>query len=226
VDKISPIIKGITDWISKHPELTKIIVIAAGVLGALLIPLGAFIMFAPGILAAGTMMGAAFIIATGPVGIIIAAIAALIAIGILLAKNWDKIREFFVGSIDAIKNAMIAPFRAAAQGIESAINWIISMINKISFDIPSWVPGLGGKHFGFNIAPFKLPSFQGFEGIIPGIPGTPIPAVVHAGEYIGQSAPSNTVNIYNPVVRNDNDIREITKQVSKEMERMRSLRYG
>jgi len=222
---VMPIIQSIKAWIAEHPGLTKVIVIAAAAIGGLMLVLGPLLMILPGLIAALPLLGVAFTIATGPVGIIIAAIAALIAIGILLAKNWDKIREFFVGSIDAIKNAMIAPFRAAAQGIESAINWIISMINKISFDIPSWVPGLGGKHFGFNIAPFTLPSFKGFEGIIPGIPGTPMLATVHAGEYIGQGQ-GNTVNIYNPVVRNDNDIRELTRQVSREMYRMQQVRYG
>lgn len=222
---IMPLIQNIKAWIAENPGLTKTIVIIAAAVGGLMLVLGPLLMILPGLIAALPMLGAAFTIATGPVGIIIAAIAALIAIGFLLMKNWDKIREFFVGSIAAIKNAMIAPFRAAAQGIENAINWIISMINKISFNIPDWVPGLGGKHFGFNISPIALPSFQGYEGIIPGIPGTPMLATVHAGEYIGQGG-GNTVNIYNPSVRSDQDITELTRQVSKEMYRMQQVRYG
>lgn len=39
-----------------------------------------------------------------------------------------------------------------------------------------------------------VPSFQGYEGIIPGVPGTPILAKVHAGEYIGQGK-GTTLNI-------------------------------
>ena len=37
------------------------------------------------------------------------------------------------------------------------INWIVGQLNKISFDIPDWVPIIGGKTFGFNIpeATFK-----------------------------------------------------------------------
>jgi len=78
-----------------------------------------------------------------------------------------------------------------------------------------------------SFAAKKFSSFQGFEGTIPGIPGTPIPAIVHAGEYIGQGG-GNTVNIYNPSVRSDNDITEITRQVSREMLRMQQMRmsYG
>jgi len=77
--------------------------------------------------------------------------------------------------------------------------------------------------FGGTSKGFKMPSFQGFEGVIPGIPGTPMLATVHAGEYIGQGG-GNTVNIYNPVVRNDRDIQEMTRQISREQYRMQQLR--
>ena len=31
------------------------------------------------------------------------------------------------------------------------INFIVDGLNKISFDVPNWVPWIGGKKFGFNI---------------------------------------------------------------------------
>ena len=34
------------------------------------------------------------------------------------------------------------------------INWIVDGLNKIKFDVPDWVPGIGGKKFGFNISKF------------------------------------------------------------------------
>lgn len=103
---------------------------------------------------------------------------------------------------------------------------VLSFIARILGSGITTILGSIAGLFGGKTTSFNMPSFQGFEGIIPGVPGTPIPAMVHAGEYIGQSAPGNTVNIYNPVVRSDNDIREITKQVSREMYRMQQLRYG
>lgn len=105
---------------------------------------------------------------------------------------------------------------------------VLSFIAKIlGSGITTVLSGIASI-FGGKATSFNIPSFQGFEGIVPGIPGTPIPAIVHAGEYIGQGG-GNTVNIYNPVVRSDNDITEITKQVSREMYRMqqsRLLQYG
>ncbi len=37
------------------------------------------------------------------------------------------------------------------------MNWIIDKLNTLSFDIPDWVPSLGGKHFGFNIPQCQIP---------------------------------------------------------------------
>lgn len=38
-----------------------------------------------------------------------------------------------------------------ANGIVKAINTVIGAMNGLHFDIPDWIPGLGGKTFGFNI---------------------------------------------------------------------------
>ncbi|CUP72716.1 phage tail tape measure protein [Clostridium baratii] len=65
--------------------------------------------------------------------------------------NW---REAFQGLSDVVSNifGMIggvikAPINAAISGI----NWVISSINGIGFDVPSWVPGIGGSHFGIDL---------------------------------------------------------------------------
>lgn len=41
--------------------------------------------------------------------------------------------------------------------VESALNFIVTNLNKISFTAPDWVPEIGGKKFGFNISTFHLP---------------------------------------------------------------------
>ena len=52
-------------------------------------------------------------------------------------------------------NGLIGGFESAVNGIislfESMINWIVGGLNKISIDVPDWVPGIGGTKFGFNI---------------------------------------------------------------------------
>ena len=45
-----------------------------------------------------------------------------------------------IGSVEGMVNAVIR-----------AVNWLISQLNRIHFDVPDWVPGVGGKSFGINI---------------------------------------------------------------------------
>lgn len=65
--------------------------------------------------------------------------------------NW---KEIFQGLGDIVKSifgmlggVIKAPINAAISGI----NWVIGKINTISFDVPSWIPGIGGSHFGINL---------------------------------------------------------------------------
>lgn len=53
---------------------------------------------------------------------------------------WEGLKETFGKIWDGIKLVAIA-----------AVNSVIDTLNKISFTVPDWVPGLGGKYFGFNI---------------------------------------------------------------------------
>lgn len=39
------------------------------------------------------------------------------------------------------------------------INGIIGALNKISVPVPDWVPGIGGKTFGFNLSEVAMPQF-------------------------------------------------------------------
>lgn len=39
---------------------------------------------------------------------------------------------------------------------ETGVNYIISMLNKVSFTVPDWVPGIGGKPYGISIKPVHI----------------------------------------------------------------------
>ena len=63
-------------------------------------------------------------------------------------KAWEGIKEIFRG----IWNTIVGVFEAAVNLIIKGINWLIDQLNKIHFEIPDWVPGIGGKSFGINIS--------------------------------------------------------------------------
>ena len=62
-------------------------------------------------------------------------------------KAWEGIKEIFRG----IWNTIVGTLEAAVNLIIKGINWLIDQLNKIHFEIPDWVPGIGGKSFGINI---------------------------------------------------------------------------
>lgn len=131
--------------------------------------------------AATTALGVAVNILTSPITLVIAAIAALIAIVVLLVKNWDKVKEVASKVWNGVKsvwssaaswfkskvlnplkngfkffgNGIISYYEGIANLAIKAVNKIIGAVNKIKFNIPDWVPVIGGKKWGFNINPVK-----------------------------------------------------------------------
>lgn len=115
-------LQGIVDWLNNlSPSTRKVVIVLAGLLaavGPLLIVIGkmstgvsALIkLFGPmtagltGATGAAGGLGGAITFLTGPIGIAIAAVTALIAIGVLLYKNWDKVKEFAGELSTTIKN--------------------------------------------------------------------------------------------------------------------------
>ncbi len=131
--------------------------------------------------AATTALGAAFAFLTSPITIAILAITAIIAIGVLLYKNWDTIKEKAseLGAYlqekcegmkeswnnfwDAVGGKVSAVWQgiksAVKSGINSVINFInsgIGQLNKFQVNVPKGVPIVGGKHVGLNIP--KIPT--------------------------------------------------------------------
>lgn len=69
-------------------------------------------------------------------------------------KAWDGIVQIFDGvriAIKGIVNGILGFAESLANGVVNAINMVIRSMNRLSFDIPSWIPLIGGNHFGFNI---------------------------------------------------------------------------
>lgn len=75
-----------------------------------------------------------------------------------IKQAWSDIGDFFSRLWTNIANGFVNVINGIITGFESFINFfvkglnkIIGGMNKISFDVPDWVPGIGGKKFGFNI---------------------------------------------------------------------------
>lgn len=114
-------------------------------------------------------VGAVILGAPAAVAAVVAGIIAAIATAVVLIKeHWEEIVSFikkdwedfktkFVQDLKDFVNAIIGFINGGIQAIVNVINGLIELLNKIQIDIPEWVPGLGGKHIGFNFSPVTAP---------------------------------------------------------------------
>ena len=77
---------------------------------------------------------------------------------------WDSVVGIFKGIWDLLVSIVKAPINIViglinglVQGVVDGINLVINALNGLSFDIPDWVPILGGQKFGFNLTPLVAP---------------------------------------------------------------------
>ena len=144
-DKIMPIIKGASDWAKENQGLVKWLLAIAGSGGALMLFVGLIpkvIGFVSSFISGIKLLGNVTKILTGiqwlwnaaitanPIGLIIVGIAALIAAGVLLWKNWDKVTAFFKKAWANLKIFFL-------KGIDG----ILGGLQKLT----SWIPGFGDK---------------------------------------------------------------------------------
>lgn len=61
-------------------------------------------------------------------------------------QAWEGLKDVAIGIINGLMTA-----------VENGVNFIIRQLNKLSFDVPDWVPGIGGKKFGFNLKTIDIP---------------------------------------------------------------------
>lgn len=76
-----------------------------------------------------------------PIGLVIAAIAALVAAGIWMYKNWSKVTAFFTGAWEKFKNLflMFTPVGWMMSGMKPLFGWISGNWGKVSnFFSGSW----------------------------------------------------------------------------------------
>lgn len=86
-----------------------------------------------------------------------------------ITSAFSKVKTTISNILSGIKNTFSNVFNALLGIVKKPINAIIKVLNsligglnKISFDIPDWVPLLGGKKFGFNIPEIPMLAQGGY----------------------------------------------------------------
>lgn len=100
----------------------------------------------------GTILGVVSDVITGIIKVLRGIIDFLTGVFTLnWTKVWNGVKEIFDGIWEAISGVV----KGVVNLIIDALNGFISGLNKISFDVPDWVPIIGGKKWGFNIKKLK-----------------------------------------------------------------------
>lgn len=84
---------------------------------------------------------------------------ALSSIKTTWSNMWESMKTTVINifngiwsSIKGVINSIIGGIEKMANGVINGINGMIRALNNLSFDVPDWVPEIGGKTFGFNIS--------------------------------------------------------------------------
>lgn len=169
---LTPIIQKITDlvnWFGNLPAPVQNTIMVIGLLIAAIGPLlaiigsiaeaitniaGLFGLFGAGATAAGAaasgaaggvgLLGGALSIITGPIGIAVAAIASLIAIGVLLYKNWDTIKQYANNLWNGLKETFSNIGSHIKQTWDNVKNWTSQTWNNIKSNVQSAYENMRG----------------------------------------------------------------------------------
>lgn len=82
---------------------------------------------------------------------------------------WESIKSIFSGIWDSFVGIAKAPLNMVIgliNGLIDGLNWLVDGINKISFEVPDWVPLIGGKRVGFNLGHIGKIAYLAQGGIL------------------------------------------------------------
>lgn len=144
--------QAISEWWGKlSPEsqqmIAKIALVAAAI-GPVVFVIGKVITLVGTIMSILPMLGTAMTVLTGPIGLVVAAVAAVIAIGVTLFKHWDQVKVAAARVGSALRETFERARTAVSNAIEGLKNFVISawegLRNAVSntanaiFDIMTW----------------------------------------------------------------------------------------
>lgn len=131
VTKVTEIVTSFINWAKENPQLASTIATIGSVMAVVV---GVFAALSPVVSVIANLLPVlkiAFTALTGPIGIVIAIITALIAIGVALYKNWDEVSKYASIAWEAIKSAISTAWDAIKSVTMTVWNAIKSFLNSL-----------------------------------------------------------------------------------------------
>lgn len=143
------LVSGFLDRIGNNEKFMSFMKTLGEVVGVVVAGFTAWAAISKVVTGAISLLSAALnFLAANPLVLVLGLIALLVA-GFIEAY---KTSETFRDKINSVVNAVLGFFEGLANGVIDAWNAIKHAMNTLHFDIPDWVPGIGGKSFGFNFS--------------------------------------------------------------------------
>jgi hypothetical protein len=136
----------------------------------------------------------------------------------------QNVQDAFTGIVNFVKgipskmsSALSNMFRPVWTGFRNFINMLIRGWNSLKFTMPSVDLGPLGRVGGFTIGTPNIPTLHA-GGIVPGVPGSDVPAILQAGERViprkDVGRGGITINFNGPVYGSDQFIDDFTRKVA------------
>ena len=123
--------KALRSWTKKTQKIILVIAGVAAVIGPVILIIGGLISAVGSIIgvfaAASTAIataGGVIAFLTGPIGIAIVVIGALVAAGVVLYKNWDTVKAFGLNAWGQLKIGVLKAIGAISQAYATLFGWV------------------------------------------------------------------------------------------------------
>lgn len=164
LEKLVEVVSKVLTWFGNLDGTTQTVILTVLALVAAISPVLSLIST---ITAALPALSAALTFITGPIGLVIAGVAAAIAVGVALYKNWDVIKEKahalwenIKATFERVKTAIVTPIEAAVEKVRGFIQKI-----KDFFNFHVELPHIKLPHFAISPSGWKLADL--LKGSIP-----------------------------------------------------------
>lgn len=244
-EAIANIVSKIAEWVSENPELAGTIVAIISVLGILM---GLFAAIMPLIVTLTSLAGALGVgigAISAPVLIVIGVIVALIAIGVLLYKNWDeikakcieiwgsikdffsetwaKIKETFLNTLENIKSYIKEKFANIKESISRKMKEVKETISNIWNNVMDFFRNINLFDIGRNIIQGLINGIKNMaSNVVESVKGVVNGAIQGAKKLLGIHSPSRVFKQFGVYTGEGfvNGITEMKDEVARAGQRM------
>lgn len=200
---IQQVLAGVLGWIQANPELTGTITMIVGAIGTILVALSPLLIALPGLIAAFSAIGpvvaavgAGLVALTGPIGLVVLALGAIVAAGWYVYNHWEEFKAgaeiIWGGIVDFLKSTwdmITATFVLGVRIVMAPAQQLFQVLTagwETLKSVTSAVIGVFQSAWGGLVAVFDwvLEKVRGFWEMIKGMFSGGVEMIVHALSFL------------------------------------------